>query len=563
VIFVPCLTDCAGWTRLIRVLSQPVRHFWELRVHEGSNETTTPEELPMSESLDAAAVPAPSDGSATSAAAGTSEVAQDSGASAGAPGASTSAASAASAEPVVAALTPARMPADRGLSSLGLLMQLGGTIGMTVAAVIAIAASVTGGAGGTGMLFLFAVLSGLRSAFHRAAGSALIYGEGKAATRAVFTYIWTSIGHGALSVMILHSFVDSKVVFQFGALLLCWPITLLIYFTRPHIKALIAGGVPDPEDHGFEGAAVLMTVFGIVGALFAGLVLMVLLEDPGAAFATPASGIVVLVFAVLVVRSIIHALAGFKGISGADFDECNASAGRYYGLGIVSALVIGITLFMVILLDHQEMGAALIIGAFSTLVLLAWPVILRRLYAERNFNVFLAGAAAPTFQRAPDAGLIALGWVLVALAVFGMGQALGEAIFGTELSPDELAMLVMSSDGEAALAMLDRSPWWSVGLAGVQLWAGIELVRMTERHKLAAMIYGAVTIAVTLYLIWPLADQLDSLFADVLGSGVGAMVGKLLTGAVGFNLILAIAAMVLVNRVTVPSAVVHLRKHKP
>jgi hypothetical protein len=518
----------------------------------------------MSESPDAAALSAPSDGSAPGAAALGGEVAQNAEAGAETSGARAApAASDASAEPVVAALTPARMPADRGLSSLGLIMQLGGTIGVTLAAVIAIAATVMDAGWGTGMIFMFAVLSGLRSAFHRAAGSALIYGEGRAATRAVFTYIWVSIGQGVVSLMLVHGHLDDKTVLQFAALLLCWPITLLIYFTRPHIKALIAGGVPDPEDHGFEGAAVLMTLFGIVGALFAGLILTALLDDPEAAFDTPASGILVLVFLVLLVRSIIHALAGFKGISGADFDECNASAGRYYNLGIASAIVIGITLFVVILVDQGELGYALMIGAFATFMLLAWPAILRRLYAERNFNVFLAGAAAPTFQRAPDAGLIALGWILVALAVFGMGQALGEAIFAAPLGPDELAALAMMSEGGDALAMLDRSPWWSVGLSGVQLWAGIELVRMTERHKPAAMIYGAVTIAVTLYLIWPLANRMGSLFADVLGSGVGAMIGTVVTGAVGFNLILAIAAMVLVNRVTVPSAVVHLRKHKP
>jgi hypothetical protein len=524
----------------------------EFRVHEGSNETTTSKESVMSESPDAAAISAPSDDSSTSAASMSEQVV-------------TADASPAKdkAEPMVAALTGARMPTDRGLSSLGLLMQLGGTIGITIAAVIVIAATLMGAGWGSGMMFLFAVLSGLRSTFHRAAGSALIYDQGGTSKRAVFTYIGVAIAHGVVSLMLVGSHLDDKAVFQFAALLLCWPVTLLIYFTRPHIKALIAGGVPDPEDHGFEGAAVLMTLFGIMGALFAGLVLTVLLDDLETAFATPASGIFVLVFLVLLARSFIHTLAGFKGISGADFDECNASAGRYYNLGIVSAIVIGITLFLVILMTVQHMGYALMVGAFSTFMLLAWPAILRRLYAERNFSVFLAGADAPTFQRAPDAGLIALGWLLVAMAVFSMGNALGEAFFATSLGPDEMAALAMMSDGSDALAVMHRSPWWSVGLSGVQLWAGIELVRMSERHKLAAMIYGAVTIAVTLYLIWPLANKLDSLFGDVLGASAGSMIGKLVVGAVGFNLILAIAAMVLVNRVTVPSAVVHIRKKKP
>ncbi len=537
-------------------------------MHEESNENLTPAASPEPESTAASeSVPAADPARAASTPDGeipppASESVSPSPDGENSPPESDGGNSPPSTEPRIAQLTGARMPSDRGLSGLGLLMQLGGTIGVTFAAVLAIAATFGGGAGqATGVLFLFAILSGVRSAYHRAAGTSILYGKDSAPTKGVQTYLWVAFGHSVICLLILENYTDAKTLFQFGALFLGWPATLLVYFSLPHIKKLIAGGVPDSEDHGFEGAGVLMTVFGIMGTLFAGLVLMQLLDHPDAAFATPASGIIVLVFITLVVRSVIHAVAGFKGISGVGFDEANASAARYYNLGIISAICIGITLFVVLVMSTRHMGIALIVGVFAFSMLLAWPNILRRLYAERNFNVFLAGSDAPTYQRAPDAGLIALGWTLVAVAVLGLGQSLAEALLAKPMSSEELAILA-SMAGDEGLALIDRSAWWSVGIGGLQLWAGIELIRMSERHKLAAMIYGGVTTAVTIYLVLPVIDRLDAVFAGLLGGDAAAMITRLMTGAVGFNLILAIGAMILVNRVTMPSAVVHIRKKK-
>lgn len=456
------------------------------------------------------------------------------------------------AEPVVARLTGARMPADRGMSSLGLLMQLGGTIGMTLAAVMAIAVSLGGAGQASGILFLIASLSGVRSALHRMAGTQLLYGKESAPLRSVRTYLWASFAHGALCLLFLKSHLNGLALAKIAAVFLSWPVTLLVYFSLPHIKALIRNGVPDSEDHGFEGAAVLMTVFGIMGTLFAAFVLTVILDNPGAAFATFASSIFVLIFVVLAVRSVIHSLAGFKGISGANFDECNANASRYYSLGVTSAVCIGITLFVVMFMTTGQLGVALMLGVFSMFMLLSWPSILRRLYAERNFLVYLAGSDAPTFQRAPDAGLIALGWTLIAISVFGLGPSLFEALWGERLSAQDL-------EGIGSLA---RSSWWSVGTSALQFWAGIELVRMSERHKLAAMIYGVVSSVVTLYLVWPMIDTLDHVLMPMLGAS-GSIVSQSVLFGVAINLVLAIGTIVLVNRVTMPSAVVHIRKSKP
>jgi hypothetical protein len=295
-----------------------------------------------------------------------------------------------------------------------------------------------------------------------------------------------------------------------------------------------------------------------MGTLFAGFLLTIWLEDPMSAFASPAMGILLLVVVTMLARSIVHTLAGFKGISGASFDECNTSASRYYNVGVVSALCIGLTLFVVLFITMDHLGRALIFSVLSTSLLLSWPNVVRRLYAERNFDVVLAGADAPTFQRAPDAGLIALGWTLIAVALFGLGQGLGEALFAQPLSDDGLRLLALVAGGEGTDIVV-RSPWWSVGVSGLQLWAGIELVRMSERHKLAAVLYGVLTSGIVVYVLWPAADSLGVLLAGALDDS-SAFLGRVFTGAVGLHLVFALATLVLVNRVTVPTAVVHRRR---
>lgn len=465
--------------------------------------------------------------------------------------------SAAAGQPAVAKLTSARMPADGGISSLGLLMQLGGVLGIVGAAVVAVGSARFGFGSITGAYFLVAALSVIRSTYLRTAGTRLLYGTGSESARGVKTYLAVAAVHTALSLVILHSYLDTEQLLHVGAFFSAWPLAMVVFFSRPHVKALIADGVPHAEDYGFEGAAVLMTLFGIMGTLFSAWLLHRLLGDIDAAFATPASGIIVLIAGALLVRSVIHTLAGLNGISGASFEECNASAGRYYNYGIASSICIGVALFVVILMSSQSMGLALMISGVVAPLLLCWPQILRRLYSERNFHVYLEDTKAQTYQRAPDAGLIALGWTLVAVALFGLAQSLIDALLGSGLTDAEVRMLMLRS-GPDAVEHVTRSDWWSVGVAGLQLWAGIELVRMSARHKLAAMIYAVVSIAVVIYLVWPAIDSFDEMFRDVF-DGVSGMRDMLML-ATSFPLVLSIGTIVLVNRVTVPSAVVHTRK---
>jgi hypothetical protein len=65
-------------------------------------------------------------------------------------------------------------------------------------------------------------------------------------------------------------------------------------------------------------------------------------------------------------------------------------------------------------------------------------------------------------------------------------------------------------------------------------------------------------VAVVMYLVWPAIDGLGGMFEATLDGG--AVVKQLLFLVTSFPLVLAIGTIVLVNRVSVPSAVVHVRK---
>lgn len=462
--------------------------------------------------------------------------------------------------PVVATLTSARMPADHGISGLALLMQLGGVIGIVFGVLMALSTALGGAGPMAGPFFMIAVTSCIRSTFHRAAGTTLLYGTGEQPARSMRTYLWVSLGHTLLCLLILKSYFDSEFLFKVGALLIGWPAALFVFFNRKQIKDAIADGVPHAEDYGFEGASVLMTLFGIMGTLVTGLFLQAVLGKSEAVFATTAGGIMMLVLVALVARSVIQTIAGLKGISGAELEERNIAASRYYNFGVMSSVCIGVTFFVVIFMASQSMLWAMLFGGVSTVLLLAWPQIVRRLYSERNFHVYLAGSDAQTFQRAPDAGLIALGWTLVAVSLFGLGVNLADALWHEPLSAVEFHML-LSYGGSDAVEQAMRSPWWAVGVGMLQLWAGIELIRMSERHKIAAMVYGVASIAVIAYLVWPMVDSMENIFKGLFGSaGAGHSIVLMATSV---PLVFAIGTIVLVNRTTIPSAVVHTRRHKP
>ena len=107
----------------------------------------------------------------------------------------------------VAELAGARMPADHGLSSLGLLMQLGGTIFLAIFAYLAIIPLMLGGASAgneTWWWFLFAAASAIRSSFHRSAGRSMVYGSPNGPLGPTRLYIAVAAVHTVIAVVAIH-----------------------------------------------------------------------------------------------------------------------------------------------------------------------------------------------------------------------------------------------------------------------------------------------------------------------------------------------------------------------
>ena len=172
-------------------------------------------------------------------------------------------------------------------------------------------------------------------------------------------------------------------------------------------------------------------------------------------------------------------------------------------------------------------------------MLMTWPMIIRRFFGERQFADLLAGTNASLHRRSPDAGLTSLGWLVLAHAVFSASFLVPELMGSTDLPRGFGKMYDLF--GASGL----RSPWWNAGVIMLQAWAGFEMIRMSQHHRVIATIYAIVAGAVTFYLFWPLLEQFK-------GSGRGV---ELLTWMpVAIALVIPVATLVLVNRKIAPTA---------
>src|SRR4029077_10419221 len=105
-------------------------------------------------------------------------------------------------------------------------------------------------------------------------------------------------------------------------------------------------------------------------------------------------------------------------------------ANRYANFGIISSFCAGGAIMLFIMsIAFDLTGLAVICGLVW--MLMAWPLIVRRFFADRQFADLLAGAEAPVHRRAPDAGLTWLGWLLIAHAVFTASFLIPTVLMGS------------------------------------------------------------------------------------------------------------------------------------
>jgi len=116
----------------------------------------------------------------------------------------------------------------------------------------------------------------------------------------------------------------------------------------------------------------------------------------------------VLSLMLLVVRSVLHVQAGFSGLRETSVDQSVERANRYANFGVISSFCMGGALLLWVMSSAMSVaGLAMISGLVW--ILLAWPLIVRRFYSDRQFADLLAGDHAPVHRRSPDAGLTWLG----------------------------------------------------------------------------------------------------------------------------------------------------------
>src|SRR5512135_1863035 len=139
-------------------------------------------------------------------------------------------------QPKVVDLVDAGVPADQGLSSLGMLMQLAGNLFAAYMSLTTFAMLVLSSRAGSGneTLWVLLLLGGAitRSLVHRSAGAQLLYGAGGGGQGSrmagIQRYLVVAFAQSALTGLLLKwKFgVDAKMALGITAGLAAWPVTL-------------------------------------------------------------------------------------------------------------------------------------------------------------------------------------------------------------------------------------------------------------------------------------------------------------------------------------------------
>lgn len=460
-------------------------------------------------------------------------------------------------------LVDAGVPADQGLSALGMLMQLAGSV---LAAYVSLFAFILlfslsgrGGGGGSETMFMFLIL-GLcigRSLLHRSAGATLLYGDPNiqgGRMRGVQRYITFALAQSAiLGVLIKFKFeAPGKVAFAVAVGLALWPGLLAGMLALPRFRRF-KDELPITEDKGFEGASILMTVLGLCGLIGVVAALILCVKMPGGQLTKGVNILLPLSLILLVVRSVLHVQAGLSGLRETSVDKSVELANRYANFGVISSFCVGGALLLFIMAQAMSVvGLTVVCGV--AWMLLAWPMIVRRFFSDRQFADLLAGDQAPVHRRSPDAGLTWLGWLLIAYAAMTASFVIPQLILGVDggfgggrhrggMDPTDM-MGIFASVGL-------RSIWWSVGLLALQGWAGFELVRMSPHSRMIATVFGAAGVAITVYINWPMMQMLRH-------GGMGAT-DVVALAPLALALVLPVATLLLVNRKIAPTAQARFR----
>ena len=457
----------------------------------------------------------------------------------------------------VVELPTAQVPADQGLSSLGLIIQLAGTLFAAYISLFMFMALMMmprmGGGGEAMYIFLALGACIARSFFHRAAGTELLYGRRTLSETPVGSfggvrrYIVVALIQTVVLALLLKMKFEAPTSAVIGVAggLAAWPVILMALLMLPRFKRLEGAPLPIAEDKGFEGASILMAILGTCGAVAMGTILFMMLKMGGKAMQQGPMVLLLLSVAMLCVRSVIHVQAGLSGIRETSIDRSVELANRYANFGVISSFCAGgAILLMIMTVGMNVLGLAVIAGVCW--MLMAWPLIIRRFFSDRQFADLLAGDGASLHRRAPDAGLTGLGWLLIAQAALGATFLIPQLVMGhAGVGGDGMEKMITALAGPMGM----RSVWFSVGLTVLQGWAGYELVRMSAQHKFIAVAYGVIATGLTVYMIWPIIEMMKHSRGMFAGQELTMMIGPIC-----IQLVVPVATLLLVARKIAPTA---------
>lgn len=447
-------------------------------------------------------------------------------------------------------------PADQGLSSLGLIMTLVGSVmaplvgalllgQIRVAAARETALSGMGGSNDSVTLWLFLIMIAgvVRSLVHRMAGLRLWRDAptDPPSLSGLTTYLIASAAHTGLVVLFLKVHDDTSMGALLGTavLMMAWP-AAIYGITRMRRFQALAPRIPLAEDNGFEGLAVLMAIFGFIG-----LVCSVVFTILGFSLRDEASGtanLFMLVGVALTVRSIIHLNVGARAVRGTAVNAASDFV-RYGDVGVVIGAVVGAVLTLWLFMESLDFFA-MAFGVAVMLGLIAWPTIVRRFVIWRH----LADVATDTVRRrSPDAGITALGWLLLGGAAIALGSYVAATLWESGIRARSATMVMY-----AASIPLDENSrdWWTLPLGLAQLWAALELLAVTPRRRAVASLWALAALLATAIEWLPDLPDLAKLPLEQRAMGYAI-----------FLLILtpAVATLLLVNRAQVPIATARIK----
>ncbi len=460
-------------------------------------------------------------------------------------------------------LVDARVPADQGLTSLGLLMQLAGGLFTVLCGLMTFVSVLALRNPDHFATWMFVLLGAsiVRSVHHRAAGSELLYGRrkiipggetmGVASIAGIRRYVVVAVAHTLLVVAVSRLLLDTpiSIALALGAALMIWPAVLIIVLSASRFRRFHRA-LPVSEDRGFEGASILMTVLGAAGICISATMVLAFLRLPSAVLQQGPIVLMLLGTGMLLVRSVVHVQAGVAGLGDVSIDRAVERANRYANFGVLSAFAAGGTMLMFIVaisLDFADL--ALISGACWALM--AWPLIIRRFFSDRQFDDVMAGDQSPVLHRAPDMGLTALGWLLVAHAAVSASVLILHVAAGPFTSG--LLAQALALGGTIGT----RSPWWNTGLLVLEAWAGCELIRCSSVSRMIATIYAVVGGAVSVYVSYPMIAMLRDRAMVALQPSTMLVIVPLASA-----LVLPVATLILVNRKIAPTARARFRSTK-